>query len=290
MTIEYSYQDWTLAQLAKALGKGDDYAYFMRRSTNYRNLYNPSTGYLQPKDSVGKWKEPFDPLLYDNGYVEGNGAQFTWFVPHDLSGLFGLMGGKDQAIKRLQQQFEWSAWHGFCNEHPDENPKFVDGKRTWLNYSNQPNMQVAYVFNHAGAPWLTQYWSREVVNQVFSGLSPYTGYSGEEDQGLMGSLSTLMKIGLFQMTGGTEENPYYEIGSPLFDAVTIHLNQHYYKGKTFRIEAMNTSSTNRYINAASINGKELHTFRVRHDDIVNGGELILEMSDSPNKNWGVRLK
>ncbi len=287
MTIEYAYQDWTLAQLAKSLGKENDYQYFLKRSSNYKNLYNPSTGFLQPKDSLGKWKEPFDPLLYDNGYIEGNAAQFTWFVPHDLAGLFTLMGGNDPAIKRLNQQFEWSAWHRFCNEHPEENPKFVDDRRTWLNYSNQPNMQAAYIFNFAGAPWLTQYWTREVTNQVFSGLSPYYGYNGEEDQGLIGALSTLMKIGIFQMTGGCEENPYYEIGSPLFDAVTISLNPAYYKGKTFRIETKNNSSANRYIQSAKLNGNEFTSFRVHHTDIVSGGKLVLQMSDAPNKQWGV---
>jgi putative alpha-1,2-mannosidase len=187
----------------------------------------------------------------------------------------------------LTRQFEWSAWHRFCNEHPEENPKFVDDRRTWLNYSNQPNMQVAYVFNYAGAPWLTQYWSREVINQVFSGLSPYYGYNGEEDQGLMGALSALMKIGLFQMTGGCDENPYYEIGSPIFDAVDITLNPSYYKGKSFRIETKNNSSANRYIQSARLNEREITSFRIRHTDIVNGGRLILQMSDTPNKQWGI---
>lgn len=287
MTIEYAYQDWTLAQLAKALNKKTDHDYFLSRSANYKNLYNPKTGFLQPKDSTGKWKEPFDPLLYDNGYIEGNAAQFTWFVPHDLAGLFQLMGGKHVAVKRLNQQFEWSAWHRFCNEHPEENPKFVDDRRTWLNYSNQPNMQAAFIFNYAGAPWLTQYWSREVINQVFSGISPYYGYNGEEDQGLIGALSVLMKAGLFQMTGGCEEDPAYEIGSPIFDTVTISLHPDFYKGKTFRIEARNNSHSNRYIQSAQLNGKSFQSFRIRHSDVVNGGTLVLDMSAMPNKQWGL---
>jgi predicted alpha-1,2-mannosidase len=286
MTMEYAYQDWTLAQLAKSLNKHEDYQYFMKRSSNYRNLYNAATGFIQPKDSLGKWKEPFDPLLYDHGYVEGNAAQFTWFVPHDMNGLFALMGGPDVAIKRLQQEFEWSSWHRFCNEHPEEHPKFVENRRTWLNYSNQPNMQAAFIFNYAGAPWLTQYWSREVVNQVFSGLSPYHGYNGEEDQGLMSALSVLMKVGLFQMSGGCEENPYYEIGSPLFDAVTIKLDQRYYKGSSFRIESRGNSNTNRYIQRSQLNEGAIHSFRIRHTDIINGGKLILDMGPGPNYSWG----
>lgn len=287
MTLEYAYQDWTLAQLAKSLRKENDYQYFLKRSYNYKNLYNTSTGYLQPKDSLGEWKEPFDPLQYDHGYVEANGAQSTWFVPHDLARLFDLMGGKAVAAARLNQQFELSAWHRFCNEHPGQKPKFVDEKRTWLNYSNQPGMQAAFIFNHTGQPWLTQYWSREVINQAFSGLSPYHGYNGDEDQGLMGALSVLMKIGLFQMTGGCEEDPTYEIGSPIFDAVTITLNPSYYKGKSFRIEIKNNSSINRYIQSAKLNDLSLNSPWMRHSDLVNGGQLLLIMSDAPNRHWGI---
>ncbi|HEX5168919.1 MAG TPA: GH92 family glycosyl hydrolase [Cyclobacteriaceae bacterium] len=287
MTLEYAYQDWTLAQLAKSLKKEKDYRYFLKRSSNYKNLYNPSTGYLQPKDTTGKWKEPFDALQYDHGYVEANGAQSTWFVPHDLQGLFELMGGRDTAVKRLNEQFELSSWHRFCNENPVETPKFVDDKRTWLNYSNQPSMQTAFIFNHAGAPWLTQYWSREVINQVFNGLSPYTGYSGDEDQGLMGTLSVLMKIGLFQMKGGCEEDPGYEIGSPIFDAVTITLNPAYFKGKSFRILTINNSSVNRYIRKARLNGHDLNLPWIHHSDLIGGGELVLTMCDSPNRDWGI---
>jgi predicted alpha-1,2-mannosidase len=287
MTLEYSYQDWCLAQLSKALNKTDDYNYFLKRSSNYQNIFNPSTGYIQPKDSLGKWKEPFDPLQYDNGFIEGNAAHYTWFVPHDLAGLFKLMGGSDKAIQKLNEEFELSKAHRFCNEHPEKNPKFVDDKRTWINYSNQPNSQAAFIFNYAGAPWLTQYWSREVVNQAFSALTPEQGYNGDEDQGLMGSLSVLMKIGLFQMTGGVEEDPYYEIGSPLFDAVTIHLNQKYYPGSTIQIAATNNSDGNRYIQSAMIDGKPLTSFRVRHSELIKGTKLIFEMGPVPNKSWGI---
>jgi len=204
-------------------------------------------------------------------------------VPHDLSGLFNLMGGRQVAIDRLQQQFEASAWHRFCNEHPEERPKFVNDRRTWLNYSNQPSMQVAFIFNHAGAPSLTQFWSREVVNQVFSGLSPYTGYSGEEDQGLMGALSVLMKLGLFQMTGGCDVQPVYELGSPLFERVEIDLHPRYYPGDKFVLEAPGTSSPRRYLGKVRLNGKPLRSFSIPHADLVRGGKLTMEMRDTPGR-------
>jgi predicted alpha-1,2-mannosidase len=287
MTLEYAYQDWCMAQFAQALGKNEDATVFTQRSQSWRNLYNPATGFIQPKDSTGAWKDPFDPLEYDHGFIEGNAAQFTWFVPHDLPGLFELMGGKQKAIDRLNDQFEQSRAHRFCNEHPGNTPRFVNDKRTWINYSNQPNMQAAFLFNHAGAPWLTQYWSREVINAVYSGLTPDTGYYGNEDQGLMGALSVLMKMGLFQMSGGAEADPYYEIGSPIFEGITISLDIRYYPSTSLRITANQVSDQNRYIQSAQLNGKPVQSFRLRHSELLNGGRLILEMGSQPNKTWGV---
>jgi predicted alpha-1,2-mannosidase len=287
MTLEYAYQDWTLAQLAKALGHKDDYQYFNKRSMNYGSLFDTRTGYIHPRDSNGRWMENFDPLAYDHGFIEGNAAQFTWFVPHDLQNLFTLMGGRDSAVSRLNRQFEISAKHRFCNEHPEKDPRFINEKKTWINYSNQPNSQSAFIFNHAGTPWLTQQWSRAVVDSASSEVSPYRGYNGDEDQGLMGALSVLMKIGLFQMTGGCEENPVYEIGSPIFDLVMIRLNPVYYKGKEFVISTVNNGPNNRFIENAELNGRSLNRYYFDHNDLVKGGKLVLTMSDCENKNWGI---
>lgn len=286
-TLENAYQDWCLAQLAKALNKKADDKLFSERSQNFRNLYNSAEGFMVPKDKEGRWKSSFDPLLYQNGYVEGNGAQFTWFVPHDLPALFTLMGGQDTAVARLNRQFELAQKYRFCDQHPEKEKLFFNDSRMWINYSNQPNMQAAFIFNYAGAPWLTQYWSRMVIDSVYSDLSPYYGYSGDEDQGLMGALSVLMKIGLFQMTGGVEDNPRYEIGSPIFDKVTITLDPKYFEAKQFNIVANNTSAENKYISSAAINGNILTKFYINQSDINQGSTLYLEMSDLPNKEWGL---
>lgn len=300
ITLENAYQDWCLAQFAKSLGKEPDYHYFFKRSQNFRNLYNSSEGYMVPKDKSGKWKSPYDPLLYDNGFEEANGAQYTWFVPHDLKILFSLMSGNDSAIARLNRQFQQTQQYRFCNEHPEmadpgtlEYPsvkasaatrKFVNNKRTWINYSNQPNSQAAFIFNYAGAPWLTQYWSRMVVDSAFSKLSPFYGYNGDEDQGQMGALSVLMKLGIFQMTGGCDENPRYELGSPLFDKVTILLQSKYYKAGMMVIEAPHDNPKAVYIQHAFLNGKPLSGFYFRHSDIYNGVTLTLTMGEQPKKN------
>ncbi len=278
LTLEYAYQDWTLGQLAKKLGHNEDEIYFLNRSKNYAHVFNEATGWMQPKDVDGNWKSTYDPYLYENGFNESNGAQSTWFVSHDLDGLATLMGGKDKAIEKLNTQFETAENLGFTSGNSHEKELHPEYSRIPVNYGNQPSMQTAFIFNKLGRPDLTQYWSRKVVDSVFSGLSPATGYNGDEDQGLMGSLAVLLKIGLFQMNGGTEENPVYEIGSPIFDQVEIELHPAYYSGKSFRIKATNNTKANWGIEKTQLNGKPIETFTIRHDELVKGGELLLEMS------------
>ncbi len=287
-TLENSYQDWTLAQLAKSLGKQDDFEYFMNRSKNYQNIWYPEKGWMWVKDLDGAWVEPFDILKYDNGWVEGNAAQYTWWVPHDIPGLAGLMGGNDVFVKKLNRSFEQAQEKGFVSSKSHDKELQEKGRRIPINYGNQPSMETAFEFNYAGAPWLTQYWSRMVADSVYSGISPQHGYSGDEDQGLMGSLAVLMKIGLFSMNGGTAEKPTYEIASPIFDKITINLNNDYYSGDQFVIQTNNNSERNVYIHGASLNGQPLTKPWFYHEELVNGGKLVLDMGEDPNKDWGVQ--
>ena len=280
LTMEYAYQDWTLAQMAKALGKEEDYKYFLQRSGNYRNVFDKESGWMRPKDVTGKWKEPYDPYEYErSGFNESNGAQHTWFVPQDLNGLAELMGGREKAIQKLNSQFEQAAEMGFTSGDSHDRETHPEYRRVPINYGNQPSIQTLFVFNQLGRPDLNQYWTHQVIDSVYSGLTPYTGYNGDEDQGLMGSLAVLLKMGLFQMTGGTEENPVYQIGSPYFDKITIHLPEAYYPGGAFEIIARNRSGQNIYIDSASWAGKRLDALELRHKDIVQGGILQLNMSD-----------
>jgi len=289
-TLEYAYQDWCLAQMAKALNKDTDYAIFIKRAEHYKNVFDSSIGWMRTRNKDGKWHEPFDKLEYDHGFVESNSVQSTWFVPHDLQGLFNLMGGTDKASLMLNRQFHIASSHNFVAlKFPDDAFVRNELRRTWLNYGNQPSMQVGFIFNYAGAPWLTQYWTREVVDRIFSDLDPQHGYNGDEDQGLMGALSVLMKIGLFEMRGGTALKPVYLIGSPIFDKITIHLNNDYYSGNTFAIETKGNGPQNRYIQSAILDGKELEKCWFYHKDLVDGGSLVLQMSNQPNKKWGNSL-
>jgi predicted alpha-1,2-mannosidase len=286
MTLEYAYQDWTLAQMAKALNHTDDYNYFLKRSGNYKNLFDAQSGWIRPKDVNGKWREPFDPYEYENGFVEANGAQATWFVPHDLPGLAKLMGGNDAAAEKLDNAFREAEKLGFTSGSAHSKELHPEYRRIPVNYGNQPSIQTAFVFNLIEYPWLTQYWSRKVTVTAFGGLSPATGYNGDEDQGLMGSLAVLYKIGLFQMTGGTEENPQYQLGSPLFDKVKIKLDRNYYPGDYLEIETVNNSVENVYIQSAAFNAGEVEKYSINHNDLVKGGKLILKMGPEPIKNNG----
>lgn len=285
-TLEYASQDWCLAQLAKSLGKIDDDNYFLKRSNNWKNLYDSQSGWIRPKNMEGKWKEPFDPFQYKNGFIEANAAQTTWFVPHDLAGLAVMMGGNDKAATKLNQSFETASKLDFTSGSSHAKELQTENQRIPINYGNQPSIQTAFVFNHIGHPWLTQYWSRRVVDQAFSALSTDRGYNGDEDQGLMGALAVLMKMGLFEMNSGAEIRPVVELGSPIFDKITIHLDPNYYKGKIFEIEVKNNKPENYFIQAATLNGKALNTQWLYHDELVKGGKLTLEMGKEPNKNWG----
>jgi len=288
-TLEYASQDWCLAQMAKSLGKQDDYAYFMKRSSNWKNLYDARSGWIRPRNIDGKWKEPFDPYQYENGFVEANAVQATWFVPHDLPGLAAMMGGRDKMAAKLEASFKEAAKFNFTSGKAQSQEQTEINRRIPINYGNQPSIETAFVFNHIGYPWLTQYWSRKVIEQAFSALSPDKGYNGDEDQGLMGSLSVLMKVGLFEMNSGAEMRPVVELGSPIFDKITLHLDPDYYKGKIFVIEVRNNKPENCYIQSAILNGKPLMKQWFYHDEITGGGKLVLQMGNVPNKAWGDQI-
>jgi predicted alpha-1,2-mannosidase len=289
LTMEYAYQDWTLAQLAQKLGHKDDYNYFMKRSQNYRNVYDKETGWMRPKDVKGNWCANFDPFEHEHGFIEANGAQSTWFVPQDLDGLADLMGGKKKTIEKLNNSFTVAQKQGFTIGSSHDHENHPEYNRIPINYGNEPSIQTAFIFNYLGSPWLTQYWSRNVVETVYEGLSPERGYNGDEDQGLMGALSVLMKIGLFSMDGGCSSNPTLELGSPVFDNTIIHLNPDFYSDRTIEIKTINNSPLNCYIQSATFNGKKLNNWNLVQKELVQGAKITLKMGNQPNENWG-RLK
>jgi predicted alpha-1,2-mannosidase len=210
------------------------------------------------------------------GFIEGSAWQYTWFVPHDVAGLIKLMG-KVEFNNRLEQGFVKSRQSNF-NATGDLFAHYP------INHGNQPNMQAAYLFNYSGQPWKTQNWAREIMDKYY-GDNPLDGWPGDEDQGQMGAWFVMSAIGLFQMDGGGSVKPVYEIGSPLFCKITIHLDKRYYPGKTFVIEAKDCSATNRYIQSAALDGKSLSKCWFYHSDLIDGGSLVLEMGPKPNRSW-----
>ncbi len=283
-TLEYAFDDWNVAQMAQALGKAADAAAFGKRANNWRNVFNPKTGFVQPRLASGAWYERGELKNKDRsdswsgtGFVEGNAWQYTWFVPHDVNALVAVMG-KDEFNERLNEGFEQSAKSNF-NAEGDLFALYP------VNHGNQPNMQAAYLFNYSGKPWLTQKWARAIMDQYY-GKTPKDGWPGDEDQGQMGAWFVMSAMGLFQMDGGGSIHPIYEIGSPLFPRIVIHLDDRYYSGRDFVIEARDVSARNFYIQSAELNGKPLTRPWFYHRDLVGGGSLVLQMGPTPNRLWG----
>lgn len=266
-TMEYAYDDWCLGQMAKVLGKEDDYEFFNKRSGSWSNLFDTETGFIRPKDEAGEWVTPFDPY-HTPGFTEGNAFNYTWFVPHNPEGLIEKMG-KERFVSRLNEAMEQSARANF-NAAGDKFAKFP------INHGNETSMEVAYLFNWAGAPELTQKWVRAIQEQYY-GTTPYDAYPGDEDLGQMSSWFVMSALGLFQMDGGCSARPMYELGSPRFPKVTLHFKNEYGRGDTFVIEAQNASKANCYIQSVKLNGKPVEGFRIPQSEVLKGGRLEIRM-------------
>lgn len=277
LTLQYAYEDFALAQLALKLGRQDDYERYLERSLNYRNVYDAVSGWMRPRDIDGKWADPFDPYeLADCGFIESNAAQATWFVPHDEAGLAELMGGKEKAAEKLNASMEKASELDFTSGKSHNVETQDEYKRIPINYGNQPSINTAFIFHYFDRPDLSQYWSRRIVRAVYSGLSPESGYNGDEDQGSMSCLAIAMKTGLFQVDGGVTAEPYYQIGSPIFDKVTLHLLRPDGKKTDFVISCTGASDENPVVKSAKLNGKAFDSSTILHKDIISGGKLELE--------------
>jgi len=278
ITLEYSYDDWCVAQMAKALGKEDDYKYFLNRSKSYQNLFDPLTGFMRGKSKDGEsWHEPFDPKYSNHrentDYTEGNAWQHSWFVLHDTDNFIGLYGGKEKFTEKLEQLFTESSEITGKNISAD-----ISGLIGQYAHGNEPSHHIAYLFNKAGKPWRTQYWVHEILKTQYN-TTP-EGLSGNEDCGQMSAWYVFSSIGLYPFNPALAE---YEIVSPLFKKSILNLPNN----KTFIIEAENVSDKNIYIQSASLNGKEFNQTSISHKNILKGGELKLILGSNPNKSWGI---
>ncbi len=282
LTLYFAYEDWCMAQFAKAMNREEDYRKYMARSYNYRNVYDAQSGWMRPRMADGSWMKDFSPVgkgFNMPGFVESNAAIFTYYVPHNIPDLIRLIGGNDAFVEKLDRQFRESASNNFISPHGNH-------ALSWVDYENQPSLHMAHLFSYAGAPWLTQYWVRRIKKEVFGDVTPYGGYNGDEDQGQMGALGVLMAIGLFDVQGGAAVHPQYEITSPLFDKVVIQLDKRYYKGRKLIIKTLHNTPDNVYIQRVTWNGKEYPYFRIAHEELTRGGTLVIELGNTPNKAWG----
>ena len=286
LTLYFAYQDWCMAQFAKGLGKSSDYEKYYKRSFNYRNVFDTTTRWMRPREQDGLWMKDFTPVtggFNAPGFVEGNSATYTYYVPQNIPDLIKMIGGKDAFITKLSKQFELATPNKYITPHGKHS-------ESWIDYENQPSLHMAHLFSHAGAPWLTQYWVRKIKDEILSDITPYGGYNGDEDQGQFGALGVLMAMGLFDVEGGASVAAKYEITSPVFDKITISLDNCYYAGKEFVIIARNNKPGSIYIQSAKLNGTELKDFRFAHHDFAKGGTLEIELGSEPNRMWGTLKK
>ena len=280
VTLGTAYDQWCLAQIAGALGKKEDQKHYQKCALNYRNVYNPETGFFHPKDKDGKFIEPLD-YSFDGGpgarqyYGENNGWIYRWDVPHNVADLIQLMGGRKQFIYNLDDMFVQPLGRSkfeFYAMIPDHT-----GNVGQFSMANEPCLHIPYLYNYAGQPWKTQKRIHTLMNQWFR--NDLMGVPGDEDGGGMSAFVVFSQMGFYPVTPGM---PAYNIGSPFFKNVKMTLSN----GKTFEVEAQNYSKENKYIQSATLNGKTWDKPWFEHADIENGGKLILVMGSKANKAWG----
>ena len=265
-TLEYAYTEWCMSQLAQALGKDEDAARYARLAQSYRNIYDPEKHSFRPKKTDGTF-EPWPAkgkLEEGYGCVECNELQQGWFVPHDITGMVEIMGGKEQVIADLDSMFSKTPANFLWN--------------AYYNHANEPVHHVPFLYNRLGQPWKTQYWSRFICENAYH--NKVEGLVGNEDVGQMSAWYILAACGLYPICPGETR---YEISSPLFEQITIQVGE----GKTFSIQAHHNSPENRYIQSAKLNGKAYTKCHLDYQDIRNGGLLELEMGPNPNRDWGI---
>ena len=268
-TLEYSYDDWCIAQFAKKMGKMDDYNYFIKRAQNYKNLFDPSTGFMRPKQE--SFISPFDPFAVTHDYTEANAWQYSFYEPQDMNGEMKLLGGKEKLALMLDSMFHVpSKMHGHAQSD-------ISGMIGQYAHGNEPSHHLIYEYDYVGQPWKGQYMLRRVMNELYHDAP--AGLSGNEDCGQMSAWYVLSAMGFYELCPGSD---HYDIGSPIVDKAVIHFEN----GKTFTIKANNNLKGNVYINSVKLNGANYNKSYFNYTDIANGGELEFNMSAEPNKAWG----
>jgi predicted alpha-1,2-mannosidase len=278
-TLEYAYADFTIAQMAEKMGKPKIAEKYFEKSMNYKNLFDPSTNWMRGKNEDGSFQSPFNPLKWGDAFTEGNSLHYTWSVFHDIEGLIGLMGGKEQFGRKLDEVFEMppkfdASYYGFTIHEIREMQIVNMGNYA---HGNQPIQHMIYLYNYANQSYKAQEKVREVLEKLYSATPD--GYCGDEDNGQTSAWFVFSALGFYPVTPGVDE---YVIGSPLFKKVTLHLEN----GNTFKISSENNSETNVYIQDTQLNGKDYQNTYLKFEALQNGGTLNFTLGHTPNKDWG----
>ncbi len=273
--LEYAYDDWCIAEMAKSLGEDEIYNTFIERAAFYKNHFDASTGFMRGKHPNGKWKENFNPLFSshrDDEYTEGNAWQYSWFVPHDIQGLIELHGGNDAFVQKLDSLFIID--EGVKGEHASPD---ISGLIGQYAHGNEPSHHVAYMYNYVGKQWKSAEKANEIMRTMYT--TEVDGLCGNEDCGQMSAWYVLSSMGFYPVNPADGN---YSIGTPLVDKAEIKMGN----GKTFNIIAENNSKSNIYVQSATLNGVELNQSWFSHADMLEGGTLKLVMGAQANTSWG----
>ncbi len=269
-TLEYGYDDWCIATMAADMGKNELYEKYMKYAQAYKNIFDPSTGFMRPRLNGG-WLSPFDPTTVDWNFTEANSWQYSFYVPHDISGFITLHGGKEAMAKKIDELFST------VSDVTGRDMKDITGLIGQYAHGNEPSHHMAYLYNYLNQPWKTQEKVRYIMDHFYTN-SP-DGLIGNEDCGQMSAWFVMSAMGFYPVNPGQAD---YAIGTPLFPKVSIHLEN----GNTFSVSASNHSQANKYIQSASLNGKKYELNYLTHQTIMEGGELNFVMGSEPNKKWG----
>lgn len=269
-TLEYAYNDWCIAAMAKDLGRDDLYREYLRRAQSYKNIFDPSTGFMRPKLN-GSWLTPFDPTIVDWHFTEANSFHYSYYVPQDISGLTALHGSKGKFAAKIDELFNTETEVG------GRDMKDISGLIGQYAQGNEPSHHMAYLYNFVGQPWKTQQRVRQIMDDFYTPQPD--GLIGNEDCGQMSAWLIMSAMGFYPVTPGL---PEYITGTPWFPEMEITLEN----GNVLKIIAKNVSEENFYIQSATLNGKKYTRSFISHDDVMKGGELVFIMGSKPNESWG----
>jgi predicted alpha-1,2-mannosidase len=272
-TLEYAYDDWTIARMASAMGREDVAGRFMQRARNWTNVFDSKTGFVRARNSAGKFREPFDPAVAGNGdYTEGNAWQYSWYTPQDTAELIRRMGGDERFVRKLDALFDAKV-----DPARFANVEDISGLIGFYAHGNEPSHHIGYLYVYAGAPWRTQQRLAQIVATQYRATPD--GLAGNDDLGQMSAWLLFTALGFYPVTPGSGE---YVIGRPFVNRAVLHLPN----GKRFTVVADHLTEGNGYVGAVRLNGKPLARTFIRHEEIMAGGELDFVMQAQPDKHWG----